>query len=560
MSALAIGEDGFYHPEDEAQVIALVKRAVAEGLQIRCRGAVHSLAHSIYTDPGATDPPVRNTVSEPNPPKGPNLNLMFDRMNRLEWVGADIVEVEAGIHLGPDPGAPAGTATLEQSLLYQIFLRGYTLRDLGGITHQTISGFLAMGCSGGSLMYGLEENIQAFRVVDGLGNAVWAEKESDLFAAVGVSMGLQGIITRVRLKLTPLFSVYGQERTTAVADSPIDLFGDGTPGTPSLRTFLEQTPYSRLLWWPQPGAERIVTWMAVSGPPLNQGVQVPYAEFGTNPADEQVQELAAAILFTLAGNLDDLSVVPKKLNKDFKSFEDALDLVLEKLGLPEPFAKVLADLLGGAGEVVTDAEIRLLAPAIKEKLPDAFAKIVDLFQPLTGKDGPKTFQDWAWRSLPMDNAASDVMLGTEFTEIWIPLEHTAAAMRALRDHFVTGGHAATGYNATELYAAMATKFWLSPSYGQAVFRVDPFWYIGNAGSPAGKGGFYDGFWMTLRNAGIPFRLHWAKWLPEYDLPEWAEYLRSQYPRWDDWMAMRRQQDPHDIFLTDYWRGHLGIAK
>ena len=419
MSGIPIGEDGYYHPESEVDVIALVRKAVAEGLQIRCRGAAHSQSHGIYTDPGTGDPPVRNTVSEPNPPKGPNLNLLFDRMNGLRWIADDTVEADAGIHLGPDPGSPPGTATLEQSLLYQAFLKGYTLRDLGGITHQTISGFLAMGCSGGSLQYGIDENILAFRVVDGQGNAVWAEKGSDLFAAVGVSMGLLGIITAVRLKLTPLYSVYGQERTTPASgdDCPIDLFGNGTAGRPSLTQFLQDVPYSRLLWWPQPGAERIVTWMAVPGVPLNQGVQMPYEEFGPSEAGEEVQEMAAAILFTIAGNLDDLSVVPAKLNRDFENFEDGLALALDQLGLSAGLSKLLAEVLGGASELVVDAAIKILGPAIQERLPTAFPKFIDLFQPMTGKKGPKTFQDWAWRSLPMDNAANDVLLGTEFTEI-----------------------------------------------------------------------------------------------------------------------------------------------
>ena len=36
-----------------------------------------------------------------------------------------------------------------------------TLRDLGGITHQSVSGFLMTGSSGGSLQYGIDENLLA---------------------------------------------------------------------------------------------------------------------------------------------------------------------------------------------------------------------------------------------------------------------------------------------------------------------------------------------------------------------------------------------------------------
>ena len=45
-------EDGFYHPCSEAEIIELIRLARENDLQIRCRGAAHSVARSIYTDPG----------------------------------------------------------------------------------------------------------------------------------------------------------------------------------------------------------------------------------------------------------------------------------------------------------------------------------------------------------------------------------------------------------------------------------------------------------------------------------------------------------------------------
>src|SRR4051812_45331738 len=118
-----LGADGFYHPSTEEEIIALVQKASSESLEIRCRGAAHSLARAIYTDPGKDEQPVPNVVSEQKPPKGPNLNVMFDQYSKLEWKDPQkgIIEVEAGIHLGYDPEDPTGTSTLENSLLYQAF-------------------------------------------------------------------------------------------------------------------------------------------------------------------------------------------------------------------------------------------------------------------------------------------------------------------------------------------------------------------------------------------------------------------------------------------------------
>ena len=88
------------------------------------------------------------------------------------------------------------------------------------------------------------------------------------------------------------------------------------------------------------------------------------------------------------------------------------------------------------------------------------------------------------------------------------------------------------------------------------FRVDFFWYINNPGNPAAKDGYFSQFWELLREHKIPFRLHWGKFLPEYNYKEWVEYFREQYPRWDDFMRLRAERDPHNIFLTSYWRRHL----
>src|SRR5438552_3248253 len=164
IDTIARGADGFYHPGSEAELVALVKQAYQEGKQIRVRGAAHSVACAIYTDPF---PASENQVEHQSPPPGDNLNVMLDRYRGFQVLDAEkrLVEAQAGIHLGADPSDPTGTATLETSLLYQLWNDyGWTLSDLGGITHQTVSGFLSTGSSGGSLTYSVSDNIYAFRM------------------------------------------------------------------------------------------------------------------------------------------------------------------------------------------------------------------------------------------------------------------------------------------------------------------------------------------------------------------------------------------------------------
>jgi D-arabinono-1,4-lactone oxidase len=182
--------------------------------------------------------------------------------------------------------------------------------------------------------------------------------------------------------------------------------------------------------------------------------------------------------------------------------------------------------------------------------------VVDILQPLTKKGNPQMFMDYTYSSLPMDNGANDVLMGTEFTEIWIPLTDTQRAMVLLDKMFKEGKFEATGYYSTELYAGKQSSYWLSPAFERDVFRIDFFWFSTNEGNPAAKDGFFSQYWEALRNENIPFRLHWAKFLPEYDFEDWAVYFRAQYPRWDDFMALRTKRDPKNIFLTDYWSRHL----
>jgi D-arabinono-1,4-lactone oxidase len=170
----------------------------------------------------------------------------------------------------------------------------------------------------------------------------------------------------------------------------------------------------------------------------------------------------------------------------------------------------------------------------------------------------------------MDNSADDELLTTEFTETWIPLPRTLEVMQLLNRYFTepNDDHEAlrrTGTYAWELYSAMPTPFWLSAAHTSGddewkdgVLRVDPYWFADNADDPTET--FYARLWDLLRDNGIPFRLHWGKFQPVYEQGDrsWVEFFRAQYPRWDDFLRLRAERDPNNIFLTDYWRDRFGL--
>jgi D-arabinono-1,4-lactone oxidase len=546
--------DGYYHPATEADLVALVKWAHDGDRQLRVRGATHTFPHrAIYTDgdPGASEL---------------DVNVMLDKYRAIRWIDETrgIVEVEAGCNLSINPYDPTHTSTVENGLLYNLQQKGWALSDLGGITHQTVSGFLSTGSSGGSLTFGIEENIQKIRFIDGTGEvheAASNDADPDLFHAVGVSMGLLGVISTVTLQCVPTFNIKGSESTTSEDDCEIDLFGPGGNGKPSLEQFLLKTDYSRLMWWPQQGVNRVVVWKAERLAASPDFVPKPYEELGDSP---ETMEVLAGLLLSIIGNLDDLSALPNKIAPMFEQLDDTLLADLEKLCLPAALSGALATIIAAILEAGVDGVLQLpgmdaLGQLVEQGLPLILPPLFRAFVTLDSDKnppGPQQFQDYAWTGLPMDNGVDDVLMPTLFTEIWIPLSKIQETMTTLRDFFNSQGLAATGNYTFELYAAQASPFWLSASYGEPVFRVDVFWFGYNAGDPATD--FYPRYWDLLKE--FNFRLHWGKYLPNDPPPDktWAKYFRQQLPRWDDFMAQRAKLDPKNIFLTSYWREHLGL--
>ena len=574
------GADGFYHPASEEELAALVRKANSEGRQLRVRGAVHSVACAIYTDPCSEG---ENHVENQSPPPGENINVMLDKYRNFRVVDPErmLVEAEAGINLGIDPSDPTHTSTVENSLLYQLWKNyGWTLSDLGGITHQTVSGFVTTGSSRGSLTYSINDNLHAFRMIDGQGNIYEVSRDDtapDEFNAVALSMGLLGVISTITFKCVPTFNISGQEAITTYDEALVDLFGSGSDERPSFETFLKDVEYTRLVWWPQRGGERIIVWQCQRISPQYGFRPVHYQEFGNYP---EVSELAISIFYTIIGNLDDLSQAKPKLEESFDQLEEVLQFFLmnkEELG---ELGKILAEVLSKALEFGVDAAIELLtplAPIIKALLPDIFPTVLNIFMPFDStkkgmqKGEPQRFRDLGWHGLPMDGQASDTLAPTEFTEIWLPITRTEEVMNILNDYFTApkSKHEAlkrTGTYAWELYGAGPTDIWMSPSYTngndewkEGVFRIDPYWFAGNAGNPAEV--FYPQLWNLLRENNIPYRLHWGKYQPiiaQGDPDGWVEFFRNQYERWDDFLAKRAEKDPNNIFLTDYWRNRFGL--
>ncbi|MCE2571155.1 D-arabinono-1,4-lactone oxidase [Motilimonas eburnea] len=571
-------QSNYYRPESIEEVIALVREANRNGQQVRVCGAAHSQSWAIYTNSVLMQPNVTNL--DPPPSTSKELNLVLDKINHVELydVQHHLVRAGAGVHLGYDPSDVTQTSTLENSLLYLLWHQyQLTVSELGGITHQTLGGFLGTGSAGGSLKYSFHDNIVGIHFVDGEGELRYAnrDKDADLFHAVLVSMGLLGVIVEVELQCEPAFNICGQEATVSYQQCAFDFFGESAE-KPSLLDFFNDVDYGRINWWPQPGIERLVPWQAQRQAQVVGFTPRPYQEFTAYP---QVAEPVISIIYAILGNLDN----PIRLYEKVQAGDIAIHKVIENIhdykqfGVFGDMFRQLVELLTLATSDAFNAFVIANRKTIKEQLPTILAQIVSVFQPLDSDrlgisaGNPQVFQDHAPWGLPMDNEASDEFLDIEFSELWFPVGRSAQVMQMLRDYFDSETDPnkkldRTGLFMIEVYMAKASQAWLSMGYSDqqdewrdGAVRFEPLWFVDFAENPAER--FYPQFWNLFKESNIPYRLHWGKMLPllnKRDGQDTMAYIRRQYPKLADFLALRERLDPQQIFVTDYWRDHLQI--
>ncbi|CAG8701508.1 2683_t:CDS:1 [Ambispora leptoticha] len=475
-------------PKSENEIQDIIKDAVnaATPTIVRVIGSNHSWSRAIFD---AKDIPK-------------TTNVKFISLTNLRGVEkfeptseqTATVTVWAGTNIGKDPRDK--DSTLENSLTYQLDQHGYSLPDTGGISHQTVGGFLSTGSAGGSLVHSIDEAVIGIRLIDGTGTIHdLTEKDNDKFLAAGVSMGLLGIITKVTFKLQKKFYITGIQTISPIkplsrdinVGCPIDFFGigDKDQGIPSISEFFSNnrdydTDYSRILWWPQDGLDRVSIWKAKKISDNN------------GPIDHFKQP---SIFIQFFGK-----VILAFLN------------VIEFPG--KIYNKIAAFLLKNFSEI-----------------------------------GVEYFQDRWWNGLPMDNDICDQILPVAFTELWISFDKTKDVMNKLQELF-TNEPKSVGNFITEIYTAKKSRFWLSPAYERDVIRIDPFYFLGNLrGTPEDHFRFY---WNALKEYN--FRCHWGKYTPD----EYGNEVPGLFSKYENWMAIRQEMDPHQIFVTPYWRSRLTI--
>jgi len=536
IATLMVDGVSYYLPANADDVLFLVNKAQQEKKVVCLRGAAHSR------------PLISSLESEADDGR---LYLLLAKMMAVSFDENLVqVTVEGGCHLGYDPSDPLATAadfaafksTVENSLLYQLDnhrtdpknpLNGWAIPDLGGIIHQTVGGFLSTGSSGSNLYASFNEQLVSLTVITGGTNGArkqvfskdnpnYPDMNENPFYAAGVALGLFGVIVSATFQCTVNFNISGQESTMLEKDCPIDLFGD-MPDRESLEDFFRRLHYKRIMWWPQNGVSKAVVWQAAPMPNAPGFVTNPYQEV----PDIKIFGIETPLPAEICANL-------------MLSGFGEIPLFLDKLKAAHPVAY----------ELLIKLEGDYIVPFL-----------LNLFVPLDPvKDGvpvPPAFQDVWYNGIPMDNRISDFLIPVWFTELWFPIEQGPKVLSTLRNFFQQNP-GIVGTFSYEIYPARASEFWLSAAYKRDVFRIDMFWFGDNPGSPLNK--FYPALWDELYNNNLYFRPHWGKFLPAGDSREGISYLRSQYPNFDKWMALRATMDPQQVFVSNYWRSHLGIPE
>lgn len=178
----------FLYPENEAEIVAIVKQAAQNQQQIRIVGAAHSFMPLCHTN---------------------QILLCLDKVAGI--VEVDKSKVQATIWGG----------TRIRDLGKLLFEDGMALANQGDVDAQSIAGALSTGTHGSGTSFGsLSTMIVQLRMVSANGDILTCSEteNADIFKAAQVSMGMLGIITQVTLQLVPIYKLHCNATKTTVAD------------------------------------------------------------------------------------------------------------------------------------------------------------------------------------------------------------------------------------------------------------------------------------------------------------------------------------------------------
>ncbi len=256
-------------------VKAVIKRGRDEQKIVRIAGAQHSAPEAVFA---RKEEPCLHVKLE-------NELRQVNVIEENKTEGYLLVRVGAGCNLGIDPSDPNSNA--DNSFNRIVDKMGYALPILGGMSHQTIGGFMMTSTAGGSLSHGFADVVESIEFIDGTGQEQVLQRGSDAFYAAAVSMGLFGVLTYVTVKLGKNYLVDGVEETVMVQDSII-------ANAATFETALKTQEYVHCVWFPEEGVQRVLQFKGAQT--ANEQPIIPYVHVLQNKV---MNYIAAAVLFAV---------------------------------------------------------------------------------------------------------------------------------------------------------------------------------------------------------------------------------------------------------------------
>lgn len=320
------------------EVIKAIKEAINNGSKIRVLGSEHSAPESILSDPFTEDY---------------SMLLLVDELRSFECVDEDEgkFRVGAGLHIGYNPNdrAKDEKSDLNHSFAKRVDDKKYALSILGGITQQTIGGFLLTGSAGGSLDHTFADHITVIEYVDGKGVFNKVEKpngkgkDSREWHALGVSMGLLGVITHVTFQLQNTYKVKGTEVSEKFEESSLRPVGERKY---QLEDSLKGNEYYRALWYPQTTPSgTVVTWKGKQCSTLEDD-----KDYENNLSKPFMQIVAASSLLFL----DDI------LCKDRTNFQTVSDIIKLETYVNQEFVGKWFEIIPSDEDIPVDSLVKIV--------------------------------------------------------------------------------------------------------------------------------------------------------------------------------------------------------
>ncbi|KAJ3256755.1 hypothetical protein HK103_005128 [Boothiomyces macroporosus] len=184
-SSYKISKSSIVRVKSEDDIVNAVLKAIDQKSRVRAMGSLYTFA---------------NIVSPTKSKSGKDVVLDMQEYRRLVAVDKKncTITVEGGMKI--------------HELIHHLENNGLSLSNYGNVTGQSVAGVISTGTHGESVKYGsFSSQVKSLRFVNGYGKIVEADFTSQepkmvhLCNAIGVSVGMLGIITQVTLQCEKLF-------------------------------------------------------------------------------------------------------------------------------------------------------------------------------------------------------------------------------------------------------------------------------------------------------------------------------------------------------------------